>query len=120
MKLNNYDNIASWYDRLSKLVFLKSQVNAQVDQLFYVPEKSKVLIVGGGTGWILEELSKIHSDGLDVTFVEISFNMLELARKRKYGTNKVEFIHLPVEEFVSQAHYDVVHTAFLFDNFSIK
>jgi len=118
MKLNNYDNIAGWYDRLSRMVFFKSQVNAQVDQLSYIPKKSKLLIVGGGTGWILEELAKIRLEGLDITFVEISFNMLELAKKRKYGANKVEFIHLPVEEFVSEAHYDVVLTAFLFDNFS--
>ena len=118
MKINNYDRVAGWYDRLSRMVFFKSQVNAQVDQLSHIPEKSKILIVGGGTGWILEELAKITLEGLDITFVEISRNMLELAKKRKYGLNRVNFVHLPIEEFVSQEEFDVVHTAFLFDNFS--
>jgi len=118
MKINNYDKIAGWYDSLSRMVFFKSQVNAQVEQLSFIHEKSKILIVGGGTGWILDEIAKDHLEGLDITFVEISINMLELAKKRKYGLNKIEFVHLPIEEFVSQQAFDVIVTAFLFDNFS--
>jgi len=118
MKINNYDKIAGWYDRLSRMVFFKSQVNAQVEQLSFIQEKSKILIVGGGTGWILEELDKISPEGLEITFVELSGNMIQLAKRRKYGLSKVNFLHLPIEEFVSQEEFDVVHTAFLFDNFS--
>jgi hypothetical protein len=48
--LNNYDKIAGHYDTLSRLVFFKSQVNAQINQLPYIQWDSHVLIVGGGTG----------------------------------------------------------------------
>ncbi|MCD0488742.1 class I SAM-dependent methyltransferase [Pedobacter sp. MC2016-14] len=118
MKLNNYDKIAKYYDFLSRMVFFKSQVNAQKQQLALVPANSKVLIVGGGTGWILDEIAKLHPQGLEIIYVEISANMLELAKKRKYGNNSLEFVHLPIEEFVEQQSFDVILTAFLFDNFA--
>jgi ubiquinone/menaquinone biosynthesis C-methylase UbiE len=118
MELNNYDNTASFYDFLSRLVFFKSQVNAQVVQLKYIPPGSRILIAGGGTGWILEELSKIHKQGLEISFVEISEKMLAKARERDFANNKVEFIHSGIESFTPEVHFDVVQTAFLFDNFS--
>jgi hypothetical protein len=55
--LNNYDKIAGHYDTLSRLVFFKSQVNAQINQLRYIQENSHILIVGGGR--TLENLYRI-------------------------------------------------------------
>ena len=115
---NNYDKIAGHYDTLSRLVFFKSQVNAQINQLQYIPENSDVLIVGGGTGWILEELAKVYNDGLKIVYVEISAKMIELSQKRGYGDNQVEFINLAIEDFRSDLIFDVVLTPFLFDNFA--
>ncbi len=117
MRQNNYDAIAGWYDVLSGLVFFKAQVKAQKKQLAYIPPAASILIVGGGTGWILEEITKLHDSGLDITYLEISENMLALARKRKYGANKITFIHEAVENYRFSKNFDVVHTAFLFDNF---
>ena len=117
MKTNNYDSIAFWYDRLSRIIFLKSQVNAQKEQLSFIKNHQKILIIGGGTGWILEEIAKIHQN-LEITFVEISANMIVLAKKKKWGKNNVYFIHLPIEDFTDQENYDVIITAFLFDNFA--
>lgn len=117
VKTNNYDLIAPWYDFLSRLVFFKSQLNAQKEQLSFIKNHQKVLIVGGGTGWILEEISKTNQN-LEITFVEISANMIQLAKKKKWGTNKLTFVPLPIENFSDQESYDVIITAFLFDNFS--
>lgn len=116
--INNYDKIARYYDRLSRLVFFKSQVNAQINQLKYIPENSKVLIVGGGTGWILEELAKVHPAGLHITYVEISAKMIALSKTRNAGTNTVEFVNMGIEDFSSSLSFDVISTPFLFDNFS--
>ena len=116
MKINNYDFIAPWYDRLSRLIFFRSQVNAQKEQLSFIENHQRILIVGGGTGWILEEIGKLHKD-LKITYVEISSKMLDLAMKRKYGNNGVDFINLPIENFIDERTYDVIMTAFLFDNF---
>ncbi|RZL54089.1 MAG: methyltransferase type 12, partial [Pedobacter sp.] len=74
--INNYDKIANQYDTLSRLVFFKSQVNAQINQLHNIPKDSSVLIVGGGTGWILEEIVKLHPSGIKIIYVEISAKML--------------------------------------------
>ncbi|MGY4535698.1 ubiquinone/menaquinone biosynthesis C-methylase UbiE [Mucilaginibacter sp. UYNi724] len=114
----NYDNSASFYDRLSRLVFGKALVNAQVYLLPKIHPNSNILIVGGGTGWILEEVAKIHSSGLNITYVEISANMMALSRNRNIGRNKVIFINQPVEEAGLSQEYDVVITPFLFDNFT--
>jgi len=116
--LNNYDKIARYYDVLSRLLFHQSQVNAQIAQLKFIPPHSRILIAGGGTGWILEELSKVQDQGLHITYVEISAEMIRLAKKRNTGKNSIEFINCAIEEFPITASYDVVHTAFLFDNFA--
>ena len=96
---NNYDNIASSYDLLSRLVFFRSQVKAQIEQLKYIPEGSNVLIAGGGTGWILEEIAKIHPSGLSITYVEISAKMLEISQKRNTKANTITYIRSSIEDF---------------------
>jgi ubiquinone/menaquinone biosynthesis C-methylase UbiE len=115
---SNYDNSAWFYDRLSRLVYGKALINAQVYLLPYVPSNSNILIAGGGTGWLLEELAKIHPTGLNITYVEISAKMMALSQKRNGGNNQLTFINKPVEEVVFTEQFDVIITPFLFDNFT--
>ncbi|WAC12174.1 class I SAM-dependent methyltransferase [Dyadobacter pollutisoli] len=114
---NNYDQIAGSYDMLSRLVFRKSIVHSQQVLLPFLNVPSRLLIVGGGTGWILEELAKIHASGFTVTYVEISCKMIDLAKKRDFKQNQVSFIHTAIEDFESNEQFDAVMTPFLFDNF---
>lgn len=114
----NYDNSAWFYDRLSRLVYGKALVQSQVNLLKYIPENSNILIAGGGTGWILEEITKVHPTGLIITYAEVSSNMIALSKKRNTGSNKVIFINEPVEGLETDQSYDVVFTPFLFDNFT--
>jgi ubiquinone/menaquinone biosynthesis C-methylase UbiE len=118
MKTNNYDAVAPFYDFLSRLVFGNAQVNAQVAQLQHIPAGARILIVGGGTGWILEEIARIHASGLVITYVEISAQMLKRAKSRSYGQNAVRFVHAGIAHFKPSGKFDVIQTAFLFDNFS--
>lgn len=115
---SNYDNSAWFYDRLSRLVYGKALVKAQVYLLPHIPAQSSILIAGGGTGWILEEIVKLHPSGLKITYVEISAKMMALSRKRNTGNNEVTFINGPVESIKENTTYDVVFTPFLFDNFT--
>lgn len=115
--MNNYDKIAKYYDFLSRLLFFKAQVNSQKDQLSHIPVKSSILIAGGGTGWILEELSNLVDQGLSITYIEISAQMISLAKKRNIKNNQIEFINIAIENYNSDHQYDVIQTAFLFDNF---
>ncbi len=114
---NNYDNIAWFYDRLSRSIFGNAQINAQLYLLHAIPPHTSIVIVGGGTGWILEEITRIHPSGLTITYIDASSKMMALAKKRNIGENKVTFIVSPVEEVVFDSKYDVALTPFFFDNF---
>jgi len=100
------------------MVYGRALINAQVFLLQYVPVGVDVLIAGGGTGWVLEELAKIHPSGLQITYVEIAADMMALSKKRNIGTNKVIFINDAVENVTLSTKFDVVITPFLFDNFT--
>ncbi|TWR23843.1 class I SAM-dependent methyltransferase [Mucilaginibacter pallidiroseus] len=113
----NYDNSAAFYDRLSKLVFGNALINAQKYFLPQIPANSRVLIIGGGTGWILEEVTKVHSSGLHIIYVELSAKMTALSRKRSVGNNAVKFINRAIEDVYLEQPVDVIITPFLMDNY---
>lgn len=115
---SNYDNSASFYDRLSRVVYGRALITSQTYLLQFIPANTRILIAGGGTGWILEEIGKIHPSGLDITYVEISTKMTALARQRNAGANRVTFINQPVEAVNDSLVYDLIITPFLFDNFT--
>ena len=79
---------------------------------------SHILIVGGGTGWILERIAAIYPQGLVIDYVEPSPRMMELSRQRSCCENVVRFHQVPIEQFASEERYGIVITPFLFDNFS--
>jgi ubiquinone/menaquinone biosynthesis C-methylase UbiE len=114
----NYNNSAWFYDGLSRLVYGKALIKAQIYLLRYLPTGSNILLIGGGTGWILEEITKIYQGGFSITYVEVAPAMMSLSKKRDIGTNKIVFLNDAVENIELQADFDVVITPFLFDNFS--
>jgi ubiquinone/menaquinone biosynthesis C-methylase UbiE len=114
----NYDNTTWFYERLSKMVFRSVQLKAQEHFLNCIQPGSTTLIIGGGTGEILESLTKLHPAGLRITYVEISAKMMALSRKRNTGQNDVTYIIENIEQVILKQQFDVVITAFLFDNFS--
>jgi len=115
---SNYNNSAWFYDRLSRVIYGKALIRSQVYLLPFIPAGSTILIAGGGTGWILEEIVKIHPSGLTITYAEISARMMALSRKRNAGDNEIIYINEPVENITGTSRYDVVITPFLFDNFT--
>lgn len=117
---HNYDTIASFYDLLAKLVYGKTLVKAQVYLIQAIPANSSVLIIGGGTGWILDEITRVQPSGLSITYVDSSAKMIELARARNVGVNAVDFVAAPIETISPGGRYDVVFTPFLLDNFTDK
>ncbi len=114
----NYNNVAWFYDGLSKLVYGKALIRSQVYLLPFIPPNSGILIVGGGTGWILEQIAAIHPSGLKITYVEVAEKMMALSRKRNAGGNEVTYITDAIENIKELGSFDVIITPFLFDNFS--
>ena len=111
----SYNKIAKNYDFLSRLVFFKSQVKAQTEQLGYLSHCKSLLLVGGGTGWILEDLNAIK-EPIKIVFVETAAAMIALARKVDTH-HHIEFVHQDIEAYQGDRVFDAVLTPFLFDNF---
>jgi ubiquinone/menaquinone biosynthesis C-methylase UbiE len=114
---NNYDSIANYYDRIHHLFYGQSEIHAQVELLDYVRPGDRLLIVGGGTGWILDKIGSIFPSGLEITYIESSARMMELTRTRKWGQNRIELVVSVVEEWKGKMDYDCILTGFFFDNF---
>jgi ubiquinone/menaquinone biosynthesis C-methylase UbiE len=115
---NNYDHVAGVYDRLAWLIFGSAIKESQLSLLRYNFSSSKIVIVGGGTGTILEELGKLKTTPLTITFIELSEKMLRKAKKKNAGCHKVKYIHGDVEHCRVEDSFDIIITPFLFDNFT--
>ena len=114
----NYDAVAGFYDPLAGLVFGNAIREAQTFLLPIIPKGARILIAGGGTGWILEEINRLNPGGLHITYVEISEKMIGMAKKRFTANSEVIFINGAIQEVHLEGQFDVVLTPFLFDNFS--
>ncbi|MEO8885952.1 MAG: class I SAM-dependent methyltransferase [Mucilaginibacter sp.] len=112
-----YNNAAWFYDSLSRLVYGDALIKAQVYLLQLIPPNANILIVGGGTGWILDEITKLYPLGLEIVYVEIAEKMMALSQKRNTGSNHITYITGAIENVPIPGEFDVIITPFLFDNF---
>ena len=115
--MSNYDIVAPYYDRLSRLVFGNKLKDAQQYLFQQIQPGSNVLIVGGGDGWAVETITNLCNQGLSITYIDSSAKMIALAKERNRQGNEVEFINACIEDVSLPGMYDYVFSAFLFDNF---
>jgi len=111
----NFDRIAPIYDLLSRLVFGRSIIDAQVHFLNRIPQGSKILILGGGTGWILSEIFE-QSAGHEIWYIDSSKNMIARAKKKVESHQLVHFV-VGTEDDLPAISFDVVITNFYLDLF---
>ena len=115
----NFNAIAPFYDRLCQLVFGQKVKKAQIESLAFIPPNSTILIAGGGTGWILDEIAQKFPSGLNITYIDKSSEMIRLSKKRNYALNTIEFINEDIEDVrLSHQKYNVILTPFFLDCFS--
>lgn len=114
----NFDNVAPFYDLLSRLVYRDAILQSQKYLANAIPANSSILIIGGGTGRILEDISTKHPGGLQITYVDVSKKMIARSLKRNIGNNEVFFIRQSISDVSFHQQFNVVITPFLFDNFS--
>ena len=118
---SGFDNVAPFYDSLSRLVFGSALRQAQLEHLPAIPAGARVLLIGGGTGWLLEELLRLRP-GSYVTYLEASPKMLQLARERLFQnswmTDAAVTFRLGNEDALRRDEiFDVILTPFLLDLF---
>lgn len=113
----DFNQVARPYDFISRIVFGTALIDAQVSSLNMISPGDKILIVGGGTGWILEEIARVHPNGLSITYVEASSKMTDISRMRNWRNNNVNFVNKPIENYSGEEVFDVIITPFFFDLF---
>ncbi len=110
----SFDRVAPAYDRIARLVFGKAIIRSQIINLDVIKDRHRILIVGGGTGWILNHINRQE---VEIDYVEESVRMISKAKHRSFNTN-VTFIHQPFELAVLNNQYDVIIVNFFFDLYS--
>lgn len=111
-----FDRIAGVYDLLGKVVFGNDLINAQSYYLDEIKEDNKVLIIGGGSGIILEKIAELDIK-LNICFVEASVQMLNKAKSKQLTPSiQMSWIHGD-EDAIPDEKFDVVFTAFFLDLF---
>lgn len=106
-----FDDFSTIYDKFNDFISLKTHkhVKTKALRLLNVRGGDKVLDLCTGTGDVAIILKKLAPNAL-VTGVDISTNMLEIAKKR---TSQIEFIKADVCELpFAEKTFDVAVTAF--------
>lgn len=116
---NDFDSVAPYYDVLVKVVFGKSITRSQTEYLRCISDDANVLILGGGSGWIIEEINRRVKD-CRIYYIDASEKMISLAKRKSTNANNVFFIHGTEEHIPEKLFYDVVITNFYFDLFNAK
>ena len=118
--MNEFDRIAPFYDGLARLVFGNRIRMAQREFLHEIPDGSKVLILGGGTGHVLRELV-FSKPACRVWYVETSEAMLNRAKRHAGpGDQRRIFIHGSQDDLPLSVSYDVVIMQFYLDMFTVE
>jgi len=114
---NNFDKVAWAYDFLGRLVFGGAIKKSQLSFLDQVEAGDNVLILGGGTGWILSELDNIGTK-MNVIYIDASAQMVKRSKKRAPFKNiQVDFI-CGTEKDIPDHTFDAVITNFFLDVFN--
>ncbi|MBX2900911.1 MAG: class I SAM-dependent methyltransferase [Cyclobacteriaceae bacterium] len=116
--MNGYNRLAPFYDRLATVFVGKQLQQAQLALLPYLQQKRKLLILGGGTGWILSHIFKINPT-LEIDYVDSAAQMIARARQRAGSNQRIRFIE-GTEAAVPDKDYDAVITNFYLDLFTAQ
>ncbi len=114
--MTNYNRVTWIYELLGRIVFGNKLELANQAYLDKISIDSKVLVVGGGNGKIIEYLNDLGYS-IAVDYVELSPRMMYLARKQKNYRLSVRYFNSPIEDFKG-SDYNFIITNFFFDQFN--
>lgn len=117
MKKNDFNRIAPYYDWIVKVVFGKSMIEAQTHYLRTIEEGASVLILGGGTGWLLKRIAE-NNPLCTVLYVDASERMIEISKKNVNDVKGITFLCGTEQEIPKGERFDVVITNFYLDLFT--
>ena len=112
----DFDRLAGIYDWLAWRVYGSAIRKAQTCFLHTIPDNSRVLVLGGGTGWWLPYLLE-EKKNIQLLYVDPSEQMIRRARKHSGSLSAIEFIPGTIEAVPDSRKFDAVITFFFFDLF---
>ena len=118
---SGFHRVASFYDWLARLIYGNALEQAQRSLLPHLPPQGRVLVIGGGSGWLLEQLLKTGLQ-LDILYIDAAPAMLQraqhrYARFRQPHQCKAVFRLGTEQALQPQEQFDAVYTPFLLDLF---
>ena len=116
---SGFDLVAPYYDLLASLVFGRAIRQAQTAFLHKIPAQACILIIGGGTGWLLPEIFA-RTNPQKILYLEASGKMLNLARQKVEGAAQAACLEfrLGTEKDIRPGEkFDVIISHFLLDLF---
>ncbi len=119
---NNFDKTAPFYDFIARLVYGRSIQEIQKTYLNKIPNNSRILIIGGGTGWILHEIMKGTSPE-KIVYIEKSLTMIkqtEYTIREAPWKDKILLCHRTDKSLLENEYFDVIITHFFLDMFIDK
>jgi SAM-dependent methyltransferase len=112
----DFDRIARHYDSFGRFVFGKNITDCQTFFLSTIPNSSNILILGGGSGWILNAIEE-RTKGCRIWYVELSQRMIDLAKSCNKSPNVI-FIRGDECSIPEGVAFDVIITNFFLDLFN--
>ncbi len=116
---NNFDLVAPFYDFLAKTIFGKTIQTAQTHFLHHIPDNAKILILGGGSGWILKEIFALKNS-CRILYIEKSKKMIALSKKRLTNLQLEQVVFAQDMDTNTNQVFDVIITNFFLDVFEKK
>ena len=115
---NDYDRLAPVYDFLGRLVYFGAIRRSQKEFLSHIPQNARILFIGGGTGFLLNDLLETAKPS-EILYVEKSGRMIEKSRAKATHSTKshIRFLHGTQDDIPEGEQFDVVLTFFFFDQF---
>lgn len=120
-----FNRLAPIYDGLARAVFGNHLRKAQSVYLARIPKQSKILVLGGGSGWFLEELIR-QTDPAAVFYLEISSKMIAASKARiqknlpAFELGKITFFEGELAQMREEDDFDVICTHCFLDLFGPK
>lgn len=117
--MNDFNKIAWIYDSLAKWVYRGNILKSQIEFLPLIQNNQRILIIGGGTGQVLETMNALGIP-LAIDFIEPSSEMMSMAKKRtkELSNFDVRFFQTEFESFHSNQRYDWICCFYFLDLFN--
>lgn len=105
-----FDNLASNWDE--KHAYIEDVYGGESERLLkcipeYLKDGMRVADLGCGTGKVTEHILK-SGKNVEITAVDASSQMLEIANSKFGGYDNVSFIHSGLEEFEDEEGFDII------------